>query len=218
MLRQLPKRALLCFEIPIHRIARPPAIDGDISKWDAKHLAPPLVQLDDDEPIADVYWAWNEAGFYAAFDVPERTGPLRCNADHWWKHDGVRLCLDTRDARDNKRATRYCHFFYALPTGGGARRDKPIVGHHRMSRAKEPPGNIDIALIQVASKTTRRGYSLELGIPAACLTGWDPAEHPRIGIFYKVKDTSAGSQHLTVTDDLGWNVDPSTWATALLTG
>ena len=63
----------------------------------------------------------------------------------------------------------------------------------------------------------RRSYSLEVAIPAACLSGWDPVEHPRIGFFYKVKDTCCGDQHLTADDDLGWNVDPSTWATGVLT-
>ncbi len=58
---------------------------------------------------------------------------------------------------------------------------------------------------------------MEVAIPAACLTGWDPGEHARIGVFYKVKDIRNGSQNLTVTDELGWNTDPSTWATGVLT-
>jgi hypothetical protein len=35
-------------------------------------------------------------------------------------------------------------------------------------------------------------------------------------VFYKVKDTQRGDQHLSVDDELGWNVDPSTWATGVL--
>ena len=85
-----------------------------------------------------------------------------------------------------------------------------------MSRAKEPPPSVDVSRIKVGVQIDRRGYSLEAAIPATCLNGWDPAEHSRIGFFYKVKDTHHGAQHLTVDDDLGWNVDPSTWATAVL--
>ena len=128
----------------------------------------------------------------------------------------MRVCVDTRDARDIKRATRFCHFFYLLPTGGGAGGKQPVVGFHRMSRAKEPPPSVDVSRIKVGVQIDRRGYSLEAAIPATCLNGWDPAEHSRVGFFYKVKDTHHGAQHLTVDDDLGWNVDPSTWATAVL--
>jgi hypothetical protein len=163
-----------------------------------------------------VYAGWNENGLMRAFDVPDRAGPLQVDTSEWWRKDGLRICVDTRDARDVKRATRFCHFFYVLPTGGGPRRDQPVVGLHRMSRAKEPPPQVDPALVQVGAHMRRRGYALEVLLPAACLSGWDPVEHPRIGLFYKIRDLVLGEQHLTVNDDLGWNVDPSTWATGVL--
>lgn len=216
MLDQFPRRALFQFELPIHHIARPPRVDGDISKWNRKYLVPPLVELEDEPAVADVYWAWHADGFYAAFDVPNRNGRLQCDAKEWWKHDGLRLCLDTRDARDIRRATRFCHFFYLLPTGGGKDGKRPVVGTHRMSRAKEPPPDVDVSLVKIAAHVERQRYSVEVAIPAACLSGWDPVEHARIGVFYKVKDTHLGSQHLTADDELGWNVDPSTWATGVL--
>ncbi len=216
MLDALPKRAFFTFELPIQHIARPPRIDGDVSKWGRKYLVPPLVALEDRDPFADVYWAWHEDGFFAAFDVPNRAGRPRCDVSHWWKGDGVRLCLDTRDARDVKRATRFCHFFYALPLGGGPDGKRPVVGTHRMSHAKEPPPPVDLTQLKVAARVERAGYTLELGLPAACLNGWDPVEHGRIGVFYKVNDLVRGEQHLTVNDDLGWNADPSTWATGVL--
>lgn len=193
-----------------------PRIDGDIAKWGPGYLAPPLIEIEGRSPIADIYWAWHEEFFIAAFDVPNRTGSLQCDPQSWWKGDGLRLCIDTRDARDAKRATRFCHFFYCLPIGGGRDKQQPIVGTHRMSRAKEPPPAVDVSLIQVAAHVERRRYSMEIAIPAACLAGWDPTEHPRIGVFTKVKDTSLGEQHLSVDDELGWNVDPSTWASAVL--
>jgi hypothetical protein len=217
MIEVLPRRALFRFEFPIHYRAGPVPIDGSMRKWTAKHLLPPLIELEDRPAFADVYAAWNQDYLFVAFDVPDRRGALHCDRDAWWKHDGVRVCIDTRDARDIKRATRFCHFLYLLPTGGGSG-NQPVVGVHRMSRAKEPPPNVDVRRIKVGAQIERRGYALEAAIPAACLNGWDPAEHPRIGFFYKVKDTCHGAQHLTVDDELGWNVDPSTWATAVLCG
>lgn len=216
MIGALPRRAFFRFEFPIYYVAQTPAIDGVMRKWTAKYLLPPLVELEGEPAFADVYAAWNEDCFLVAFDVPERRGTLHCDPAGWWKHDGICVCVDTRDARDVKRATRFCHFFYLLPTGGGSNRGQPVVGWHRMSRAKEPPPNVEVSRIKVGVQVERRGYSLEAAIPTACLNGWDPAEHPRIGFFYKVKDSHHGDQHLTVDDELGWNVDPSTWATAVL--
>lgn len=216
MLESLPRRALFQFEIPIPYLERSPRIDGSIDAWPKRCLAPALVELEDQHPFADVYWAWNDAGFYVAFDVPGRSALPHCDPETWWKHDGLRLCISTREAREIKRATRYCHFFYFLPLGGGADRKQPVVGTHRMNRAKEPPPTVDATLIRVAANVTRRGYCLEAAIPAACLYGWSPTEHPRIGVFYKVKDGQLGAQHLSADDELGWNVDPSTWATGVL--
>ncbi len=217
MLDSLPRRAFFAFEFPIHFLARPPRIDGDLHDWPSRCLVPPLVTLEGEAPIADVYLGWNDDGLFAAFDVPNRSGRPKVDAQHWWKEDGLRLCIDARDARDVKRATRFCHFFYMLPAGGGRDGKQPVVGTHRMSRAKEPPPPVDTSQIKIASLVDRERYTLELHIPAACLSGWDPAQHPRIGVFYKVKDTQLGAQHLTVDDELGWNADPSTWATGVLT-
>jgi hypothetical protein len=216
MIEAVCRRAFFQFEVPIRYRAEMPRPTGDVGRWSPHFLVPPLVELEDEAPFADVYWAWNEDGVFVAFDVPQRPGPVHCDPVQWWKKDGVRICINTRDTRDIKRATRFCHFFYVLPAGGGPKHDRPIVGVHRMSRAKEPPARVDPAHIQVAARIQRHGYGLEVAIPAAGLHGWDPAEHPRIGIFYKVKDVYLGGQHLTVDDDLGWNVDPSTWATGVL--
>lgn len=216
MIDLICRRAFFRFELPIYSCARPPRIDGDVSKWGRRHLVPPLVELEGRAPLADVYFAWDADGFYAAFDVPNRTSRPQCDPQRWWKKNGLRLCLDTRDARDIKRATRFCHFFYLLPTGGGPDGRRPVIGLHRMSRAKEPPAAVDLTRVRLAAQVGPRGYSLEVALPAASLHGWDPAEHPRIGVFYKVKDTQLGSQHLSVEDELGWNADPSTWATGVL--
>lgn len=216
MLSEVPVRSLFAFELPLHYRAKLPPRDGTASGWNAKYLLPSLVELDDAAPFADVYACWNDEVLAFCVDVPERRGGLNCDPDHWWKGDGFRICLDTRDARTVKRATRYCHFIYVLPTGGGPRKHQPIVGTHRMSRAKEPPPAIDADAIRVQAHVTQRRYSFEVHVPTRVLTGWAPHEHPRCGIFYKLKDLEHGGQHLTVPDELGWNADPSTWATGLL--
>jgi hypothetical protein len=218
MLEHLPVRTFFRFEFPLIYLSKQPRNDGHLTGWPDEALLPSLIDLEpEDAAIADVYGGWNEDGLYFAFDVPNRPAPVQCDVKQWWKMDGIRICIDTRDTRNNKRATRFCHFLYALPTGGGTDGTAPIVGQHRMSRSKEPPPAMAMDQVRVASHVLKRRYTLELSIGAGALAGWEPAEHPRIGFFYKIKDTQLGAQHLTATDELGWNVDPSTWATVVLT-
>lgn len=218
MLEALPNRAFFRLEIPIWYCAETPLINGDVRKWGERHLLPALCTLDGQRPFADAYMAWNEEYLFAAFLVREKSEPPQVDTASWWKKDGFRLCIDTRDARENKRATRFCRFLYMLPSGGGPERRSPIIGVHAMSRAMEPAPETDLSGARLAARYDRvqRCYSMEAAIPLSVLNGWDSVEHPRIGLFYKVKDVQHGSQNLTVGDDLGWNVDPSTWATGVL--
>jgi hypothetical protein len=216
MIEAICRRAFFRYELPVHYAARPPLLDGDARKWARRYRLPALAEIEGTPLFADVFMAWNEEGLYAAFEVTGRRGPPQVDTVRWWEQDGFRLCIATREANDIKRATRYCHFFYLLPAGGGVGRRQPVVGLHRMSHAKEASAGVDVSEIRLAAHVARTWYSFEVAIPASCLTGWDPVDHARIGLFCKVNDIYSGSQTLTVDDELGWNVDPSTWATAVL--
>ncbi len=221
MLEALTHRAFFTFELPIHRLEKPPKIDGTLRGWKQRYQLPRLHDIDADAgdgQLATVYAGWHPTGLYIAFEHTEWLGQPECDPVNWWKGDGYRICIDTRDARDIRRATRFCHFFYAMPAGGGRNRSEPVVKLHTMTRAKESPPPIDDSQIERAVHIERNYLAMEIGIPGACLHGWDPTEHARIGFFYKAKLSRRGGQTLTVGDEMGWNVDPSTWATAVLTG
>lgn len=70
--------------------------------------------------------------------------------------------------------------------------------------------------LRVAAEVNAKSYRLEAFIPAECMTGFEPREHPRIGLYYMLEDADHGQQYLTVGDDLLWYADPSTWAIAKL--
>lgn len=216
MLEQLPIRPFFEFEIPIAKLPAPPRIDGKMAAWSAKYRLPSLVELESDPPTVIAYAGWTLDGLGVAFEIKRGRQALHCDAQSWWKYDGIRVCVDTRDARENRRGTRFCHFFYMLPRGAGRDGRGPIVGLHRMSRAREHPPAVDTSLIQVGVDVGQGNYNLEAFIPSACLNGWNPAEHRRLGFFYKVRNLSLGDEHLSATDDFGWNVDPSGWVTAVL--
>jgi hypothetical protein len=211
----VPNRFLFDFEIPLSYRSKAPRLDGGLSGWTDAERLPNLEELDGRKSFADVWACWNDAGLFFACEVQNKQTPLQCDPKSFWTGDNLRICTDMRDARTNRRATRYCQQFYFLPAGGGKKGDMPVAGVNPIKRARENaahPGGV----LEVASKISRTGYTMEVHLPASCLSGFDPAEHPRIGLYYLLEDADHGQQYLTVGDELSWYIDPSTWATAVL--
>lgn len=212
----VPNRFLFDFSFPLSYRAKFPKLDGTLSGWRDDERLPSLAELDGAEDFADVRACWNESGLAIACLVEGKRVPLRCDPARFWEGDNFRLCSDMRDARSNRRATRYCQQFYFLPTGGGQRRTDPVAGVNPIARAREAAPPVPADRLEVASVVERSGYSLEARLPIECLSGFNPKEHPTIGFYYIVEDADHGQQFLTVGDDLLWHVDPSSWATARL--
>lgn len=80
-------------------------------------------------------------------------------------------------------------------------------------RAREHPNPVREKLLQSHCKLLSDGYILEAWIPAEALTGFDPAEHPRLGFTYAVMDRELGEQTFGVGSPMPYQEDPSLWAT-----
>ena len=234
----IPNRMLFDFEFPLRCRRDPPAIDGTLTGWTDRELLPAFSELEGKRPFAAVWACWNETGLFVACRVEGKRQPLRCDPKVFFKSDNLRLCTDMRDARRNRYATRFCQQFFFLPAGGGPDASEPAAGSARIHRAREnaplfsgqaviptpqtarlgrdTPDRGNPGRIRVASATSATAYALEAHIPARCLNGFDPVDHPRIGFYYILEDQELGQQSLTVGDELNWHIDPSTWATAVL--
>lgn len=212
----VPNRFLFRFELTIHRAKKGLPVNGDVAAWGSHYLLPPLHTIDDEDPIGDVYAAWNEGGLYIGCRVEGKSRALRCDPDNFRQSDCLRLMTDMRDTRDIRRATRFCQHFYFLPAGGGPKGRDACAGTAKISRATQDAPPVSSSDIIVASVVKKSGYMLTACLPAQVLSGFDPAENPRIGFYYMLEDTELGRQSLTVGDNLNWWIDPSTWATAAL--
>jgi len=216
MTRLVPNRFLFDFEFPLCYRASHPSITGRLEDWTDEYLLPELGLLDGQEPFARVWACWNEQGISIACEVPNKTGPPQCQPQTFWKGDNLRLCTDMRDTRNIRRASRYCQQFFFLPTGGGNSKTRAVAGSTPIQRARENAPPVRAQRIAVASTVTSSQYKLEARLTADVLHGFDPAEHPRIGLYYILEDHDHGQQFLTVGDDLYWHIDPSTWPAAVL--
>lgn len=212
----VPNRFLFKFEFPLYRCARRPKIDGRVDGWDRRHLLPSLHEIDGGEGFGAVYVTWDEEGLYVGCKVEGKGRLPRCEPARFWKSDNLRLMTDMRDTRTIRRATRFCQQFYFLPTGGGRGGKEPAAGGAKVHRATQDAPVAQPSDIEIAADVSRTGYSLTAHIPAWALSGFDPAENPRIGLYTMLEDSELGQQALTVEDDLNWYIDPSTWPTAVL--
>lgn len=171
-----------------------------------------FAELDGLTNFADVRVAWNEFGLGVEVTVSGKSQPPAADADRPRTSDGVTLWIDTRDARSSHRASRYCHQFHLLPAGGGADREEPVFAQSKINRALQDaplctPGDVPFRALPA-----KGGYRLEAFLPAAVLNGFDPEQHPRLGVYYAVHDQELGDQFLGVGMEFPFADDPSLWA------
>jgi len=178
---------------------------------DAEHLVdlPESARLHN---FADVRLGWNDFGLAVQVQVKGKGNPPAGDAARPWGSDGLVLWLDTRDARSSHRASRYCHQFHFLAAGGGDDKDEPVVVPAKIHRAQQDAPLANPADIPFRMMKTKAGYRLEAFLPAAVLSGFDPEQHPRLGVYYAVRDQELGDQYLCINGDFPFADDPSLWA------
>ncbi len=207
----VPHRFLvrLAHPCPYHK-AMP--LDGDalLHLLESARLAN-FAELDGKADFADVRLAWNEFGLGVQLIVPGKAEAAQGDAERPRSADGLTLWLDTRDARSGHRASRYCHQFHFLPTGGGPDKAEPAFGQAKINRALQDAPFADASMILFRHHRLKAGYRLEAFLPAAALAGFDPEQHPRWGVYYHVRDQELGDQYLGVNAEFPFADDPSLW-------
>lgn len=180
---------------------------------DADCVLPSFGELEDKPRFAEIRGAWSEAGLSFTVRVEGKKQSPWCRQTRIEDSDGLRLWIDTRDTHNIHRAGRFCHQFVFLPAGAGKKLDEPLGELLLINRARENPKPIDSKTLGVTSEKRVNGYLLAAHIPAAALTGFDPAEHPRLGFMYAVVDRELGWQTFSVGPEFPIQEDPSLWGT-----
>jgi hypothetical protein len=168
--------------------------------------------LDEQKNFADVRLAWNDFGLGMQVEVRGKDQPAVGDSDKPKSSDGLWLWIDTRDARTSHRASRFCHNFLFMAAGGGRDKDEPFATQVKINRALQDAPLANLADVQFRKHRLKGGYRLEAFLPISALSGFDPAEHPRLGVYYVVRDQELGDQFLSVSWDFPFADDPSLWA------
>ncbi len=178
-----------------------------------KHRIQCFGHFDDQDPYADVRVAWCDDGLLVTCAVTGKEKSLWCRSTQILESDSVQLWIDTRNTHNVHRATGFCHWIVLMPAGDGPRNDRPMSTMLKINRSKDDPPTMNRLPIPVAATRTKGGYTLRAHIPAACLHGWDPAEHRRIGFSVAVIDRELGWQTLGSGPEFPITEDPSLWHT-----
>ncbi|MEN6451281.1 MAG: hypothetical protein ABFC96_12380 [Thermoguttaceae bacterium] len=207
---------------------------------DPTYRLPGLAGLEGRAVWADVRAAWSEAGLAFSVRVEGKKEAAPPSVGRGSRHrperqtssylspeqsDGLHVWIDTRDVHNVHRANRFCHRFAFLVPDAGAR---PAVGRGSaaadspalflpINRAREQPRPVQEGTVRARFQAIAGGYLLESLVPAEALTGFDPAEHSRLGFTYAVLDREFGEQTFGVGSPMPYREDPSLWATLELT-
>jgi len=208
----LPERFLFRFAVPCRY--REKLWDDSGIGLDESYRLLGLAELEGRASPADVRAAWNEQGLAFSVRVAGKKQKPWFRANLPEESDGLQLWIDTRDVHNIHRATRFCHWFVFLPHGSGGRGPgQPLGETLSINRARNAPNPVSASQLKVRSEKRVDGYLLEVFIPAEALTGFDTAEHPRLGFTYAVLDRELGEQTLGAGSPMPYQEDPSLWAT-----
>jgi hypothetical protein len=171
-----------------------------------------FAELDDRRNFAEVRVAWNETGLGVQVMVQGKDKPVVAALDRLRFSDQLVLWIDTRDARTSHRASRTCHQFHFLPTGGGPDKDEPVFVQSKINRAAQDAPLAPEGAVLYQCRQTATGYQMRAFLPVAVLNGFDPEQHPCLGIHYLVRDNELGEQTLSVGSDFPYADDPTLWS------
>lgn len=207
----IPPRSLFGFLAPCRQ--RQPIWSAKGAELDESYRLPELPQLEGGSIFADVRAAWHEQGLAFSVRVAGKRRAPFCDERRLTDSDGAQFWIDARNTRNVHRASRFCHRFVVLPAGGGPKRDQPIADQLLINRARENARPVRPGDLKCRNERRVDGYLVELFVPAAALTGYEPSEYPQIGFTYAVFDQEFGEQAFTVGGELPYDEDPSLWAT-----
>ncbi len=165
---------------------------------------------------SDLRVAWHETGLAVQLDVTGKSRPVRCQSDSPDSSDGLTLLVDTRNTQTIHRASRFCHAFALLPSGGGRRHDQPVATQRTIARAREEAPAAPAKSLLISSTLTTDGYRLSAWMAAPALHGWDPDTMDAIGFAFRVHDGELGDRSSGGGGEFPFERDPSLWSVLAL--
>lgn len=180
-----------CFQLtlPLH------PFDAKKEGWRKKHRLPNLSGLLCESSFAEISMGYSARGlfFHIAVDKPFED----CSFPDYRKGDSVEIFVDTRDMKSAEVPTKFCHHFVFLAGQADGVQAREVTAF----RTDDRRDLCDAEKLKVKTELKRRGYSLDLFIPADCLEGYAPDRFDRLGFTYRINRPDGEAQHFAISSD-----------------
>lgn len=209
----VPNRFLVRLLYPCPYIKDMPVEDEDsLIELPESARLDPFADMDGAPNFADVRLGWNETGLGFSVVVKGKDNYPIGDVARPRQSDGITFWIDTRGDRTGHRATRTCHQFHFLAAGGGTDKSEPAFVQSKIHRALQDAPLASDSDVPFRFERLKGGYRIEGFLGASVLSGFDPEQYPRLGVFYSVKDFELGEQTPGADSDFPFAEDPSLWA------
>lgn len=205
---------LFRFSVPCRK--QQSAWNGDLITLPDDHAIHSFGEMSGRPVFADLRAGWSEAGLIFTLTVTGKQQSCWCREQKIEDSDGLRIWINTRDTQSIHRASRFCHQFVFLPSGGGGGNLEAVAAQLPIGRAKEQPRPVPHGGLSIVATEISGGYQLTALVRAESLTGFDHQEHPRLGFSYAVVDRELGWQTFSLGPEYPFMSDPSLWGTLQL--
>ncbi len=210
----VPNRFLVRIAHPCPYVRTMPAKDDDdnhLLELPESARLQTFAELDEIESSADVRIAWNELGLGIQATITGKEKEPIGDVDKPKLAEGLTLWIDTRGDRTAHRASRFCHQFHFMPSAGGPDKNEPAFLQVKVNRALQDAAIVESSAVPFRCHRLKKGYRLEAFLNSAALSGYDPDQYPRLGVYYQVRDAELGDMYLGVNSDFPFADDPSLW-------
>lgn len=209
----LPTAFLFRVALPCRYVKNMPRDKGDeLLGLAANCTLENVARMDGGKDFAEVRTGWNESGIGVRIEIRGKKETPQGDIDRPRASDGVTIWIDTRDSRTSHRASRYCHQFHLLSSGGGADKEEAVFIQSKIHRALQDAPLSAPTSVRFHSARTKSGYVVEAFLPVVVLNGYDPEENKRLGFFWSVRDAELGEMTAGVDADFPYAEDPSLWS------
>jgi hypothetical protein len=178
-----------------------PPFEGKFVKG---HLLPSL----DDNSVAKVSLGWSASGLHILIDA--RYPLTEAQFPDFTRGDVVELMIDCRDNKQGYHLSRFCHHF-ACFNAPVEHEGKAVYGVEvTRFRGEDTHPLCSPEKIEVESFSNKK---FSIFLPREILTGYDPAQFPRIGFSYIIKTHTELEQTFGASiEDFAVEQQPSVWS------
>ncbi|MFH0940218.1 MAG: sugar-binding protein [Planctomycetota bacterium] len=205
----------------------PIKLDGDLAEWKDTPGLPMRKGWDGKsnpnykvvEPQF-VKVAWDNTGFYFAYDVKDADGKIsKAKAHNFWEGDAVEVWFDALNTKDKKRGSEWAQQFWVWPFGM-ANDNSKTGGEAIMNTAAKRYDYAPYTTteIQRAAKQTTDGWTMEVHIPIAQLKKLELQPGRIIGFNLSICTGTNLYYYWGGGDSVTTSERPDTWGDILLAG